>query len=81
MPSYFKQCLERHYNNYLFTSGMFPYNSRKQAQLYASALKEVDRLVDEFDAFGYKPYAELSFYSKRYKHNITKFYYSQQVYA
>lgn len=80
MTSYFKQCLDRHFNNYVFTAGMFKHSPIEQAHLYARALKEIDALVEEFDRFGY-PYGELSFYSKRYRHKIIHFYSHQLAQA
>lgn len=66
MTSYFEQCLERHYQNYLFTHKMYAHSLDLQASLFSAAKEEIDTLVKKFKATGY-PLAELTYYSQIYK--------------
>ncbi|MFS1663138.1 hypothetical protein [Streptococcus sp. zg-JUN1979] len=76
MTSYFEQCLERHYQNYLFTHKIYAHSLDLQASLFSSAKEEIDTLVKKFKATGY-PLAELTYYSQIYKNKINRFYFAQ----
>lgn len=76
MTSYFEQCLERHFQNYLFTHKMYVQHPDLQASLFSATKEEIDILVKKFKANGY-PIAELNSYSRLYKSKINRFYFTQ----
>lgn len=41
MTSYFEQCLERHFQNYLFTHKMYAHSLDLQASLFSAAKEEI----------------------------------------
>lgn len=78
--SYFEECLDRHYKNYIFTSAIFRHDPKQLKNIYTSALNLVDKKMQEFLENGY-PYSKLIHHRNNYKRKITQHYHNQPVYA
>ncbi|MGT2907789.1 hypothetical protein [Streptococcus dentiloxodontae] len=76
MTSYIGQCLERHFQNYLFTHAIYSGKPELQASLYANTKTEMDQLAHNFEKVGF-PHSEISYYTLIYKSKIKRFYFAQ----
>jgi len=76
MASYIEQCLERHFQNYLFTHAIFSGKPALQASLYPSAKAEIEQLAQNFERAGF-PHGEINYYTLIYKSKLKHFYFAQ----
>ena len=76
MTSYIKQCLERHFQNYLFTHAIYSGKPKLQAGLYTNTKAEMDQLAQNFEKLGFS-HAEISYYTLIYKSKLKRFYLAQ----